>query len=574
MIIKFYNKNIRLYLRGIIVAAGCLCFFSILYADTKPSAYKLEYPVNTIYDDFSPSITADGKTLVFNSKSSEEGDHNIFITTFHDSKWSKPQPVNIINSAYNDETPYITPDGRLLLFSSDRPDYKANPEKQGYPSDKMTFNIYIAEKTEEGWTEPVKVPGEVNTDNNERSPSLSIDKKTIFFTRWPYKYIRKSRIMQASYSDGIFVAVTELPPPVNNDSYDISLTPALDGSGYFFSSIREGGLGGWDLYFIENSRGRWGQVKHLPRPINSEGNDLFLAETAMRVYFCSNRIRGYGGYDIYTAERSWNFTTGKYSRPASDDPSTIRDILYGPGDKQSDKAAVKDMPQNVEPIEKDLVNDARSRIILSVTNAEDGSPVSEKFTVYLKDTEDPSRPELRSVSMETDAEGLLTIFPKEDISWVIIKHESGRFSPARYAVKVDKGGAVETGITLYPAVHKSARIKKTGPQLNKPELKPVYFAFNSAKINLSYYPYLHTVIDFLRNNPDVKITIVGRADTRGLERSNRIISIKRARAVRKYMVNMEISRTRISVKGVGSAGSRWGGLDASNRRADIIFTGR
>lgn len=540
-------------------------------AEGQPIASRLDYPINTANDDFSPSVTADGRTMIFNSRSSKEGDHNIFISKFFNGRWSSPQPLEILNTIYNEETPFISADGSIILFSSDRPGFLTDDGTPPPQKDKFTYDIYISEKLNDSWTAPVKIPGEVNTDMNERSPALSIDKKTLFFTRYPYKYIKKSRIMKAAYDNGVFVAAVDLPPPVNSDSYDISMTPSLNGIGYYFSSIREGGMGGWDIYYIEYTDGRWGDINLLPAPVNSSEHDLFLSETYDKTFFCSNRIRGYGEYDIYSSVKTWNFSKKKGIPFIIDKPVVKKDIPPAAiTDEKKSKSPAADMlkiDEQTKPIQSPLTQtDTPTSVILNVKNASDEKPVSLGFTIYLKDTDDSTVPELRKIIVKSDEKGIIKIYPKDDVKWLVVKHSANEFAPIRVAVKTIPNTKSETTLSLYPAASKA--IEKTASVKSEKDLislKPIYFPFNSSRIDLAYYPYLHKIINHMRENPSVKIVIEGHADIHGSERGNRQISIRRAMAVKKYLVKMKISKKRISLKGIGSAEA-----DGNRRRYDQL----
>ena len=259
------------------------------------------FPVNTEGDDFYPTITEDGRLMVFNSKLPSEKSHNIYICRLEKNGWGKPQYMKDINSSANDETPFITPDGKTLLFSSDR-DGSLRPSKTADGRIRITFDIYISHFIKDKWTKPQQVKGDVNTILNERSPSMSRDKKIIYFTRWPFRRLRDSVIMQAEFHYDRYIHSSPMPSIINSDNYDIGLRPSINRPGFFFSSRRPGGLGGWDLYFIEYKNGLLGNPINLGSGINSINDEIALTETGDMLYFCSNRSNGLGRYDIYAAQ--------------------------------------------------------------------------------------------------------------------------------------------------------------------------------------------------------------------------------------------------------------------------------
>jgi Tol biopolymer transport system component len=256
-------------------------------------------PINTRGDDFCPTITADGRTMVFDSKLPDEDNHNLYISYYSDGKWSTPRFIKELNTEYNEETPYITPDGSTLVFASDRPE-GMQPSVTADGMRRITFDIYISQNINGMWTAPKPVAGDVNTTRNERSPSLSHDRKTLFFSRWRFRNIEKAQIMKADLSDNAYINSRALPFPVNSDNYDIGFIPSRTRSGFYFSSRREGGHGGWDLYFAPEKNGEFKEIINMGPGINSPDNELFMAEGGSDIFFCSNR---YGSLGDTTSSR-------------------------------------------------------------------------------------------------------------------------------------------------------------------------------------------------------------------------------------------------------------------------------
>lgn len=81
--------------------------------------------VNSAQSDSSPAMTPDQNHLFFHSRRSEGSEkHDIFVTrrSGKGEPWSKPVGLEKINTAeYHEGTPTISADGRTLLFRSERP---------------------------------------------------------------------------------------------------------------------------------------------------------------------------------------------------------------------------------------------------------------------------------------------------------------------------------------------------------------------------------------------------------------------------------------------------------------------
>ena len=81
------------------------------------------------------------------------------------------------------------------------------------------------------------------------------------------------------------------------------------------------------------------------------------------------------------------------------------------------------------------------------------------------------------------------------------------------------------------------------------------------------------ILPLLRNNPELRIRIVGHTDNQGSEAYNRDLSIKRANATRRYLLSKNISGDRIKVEGRGEvepvASNNTGSGRALNRRVEF-----
>jgi Periplasmic component of the Tol biopolymer transport system len=103
------------------------CEFDIYYSSFENNSFqeaiKLLSPVNTDYIDLGPFISPDGSYLLFYSyRPGTQGGADLYIAFKNDDGTWK-YPVNLgekINSSFIDWAPIITPDGKYLVFSSYR----------------------------------------------------------------------------------------------------------------------------------------------------------------------------------------------------------------------------------------------------------------------------------------------------------------------------------------------------------------------------------------------------------------------------------------------------------------------
>ena len=79
----------------------------------------------------------------------------------------------------------------------------------------------------------------------------------------------------------------------------------------------------------------------------------------------------------------------------------------------------------------------------------------------------------------------------------------------------------------------------------------IYFAFDKYNLDDSAQEVLMRKADFLRENPDIYITIEGHADERGTNEYNLALGERRANSAKSFLVDMGIEAYRISTVSYG-----------------------
>src|SRR5688572_23079276 len=75
--------------------------------------------INTDADEYGPTFTADGRTMLFTLRENRRGSENIVMSRFDGKVWSKPAAVSFSGKGL-DKEPYLSPDGSRLYFASRR----------------------------------------------------------------------------------------------------------------------------------------------------------------------------------------------------------------------------------------------------------------------------------------------------------------------------------------------------------------------------------------------------------------------------------------------------------------------
>ena len=151
--------------------------------------------------------------------------------------------------------PFLSPDGRKLFFVADLPP-----------------DIWVSEREKDGtWKAAARLDAPVNSYAGEWNPTLSA-RGTLYFasTRTDSgKVAPDGKIYRAPLVNGTYGAAEPLPGRINReDAGDPCIAP--DESYLVFSSWREGGYGGTDLYLSRRAaNGEWSQPVNLGPAINT-----------------------------------------------------------------------------------------------------------------------------------------------------------------------------------------------------------------------------------------------------------------------------------------------------------------
>ncbi|MGD2135983.1 MAG: hypothetical protein PVF27_07485 [Gemmatimonadales bacterium] len=112
--------------------------------------------------------------------------------------------------------------------------------------------------------------------------------------------------LDARHGDWVWGDLQNLGASINSPGKDEHATLTETGTTMYFASIREGGVGGYDLYVAQLEQDDWSPARPLPAPVNTPRDeyDPFVTLDGRRLFFASNRGNDgpYWDADIYVAE--------------------------------------------------------------------------------------------------------------------------------------------------------------------------------------------------------------------------------------------------------------------------------
>ncbi|SMO47993.1 OmpA family protein [Solitalea koreensis] len=294
------------------------------FADTAlktPVAFNpknLGDKINTSADEYFPTITADGATLIFTRRTVNNED--FYFSNLVDGKWSLTTPLkgNINTPNCNEGACNVYADGQLLLFTI-----------CNSPNGLGRCDIYFAKLEGSKWSKPFNLGPPINTTNWESQACLAPNGRTLYFVSERKGGLGKNDIWKAELQDdGSWTAPENLGPNINTPFNDESPFLHADDQTLYFSSEGWPGMGAHDIFISrKDNAGNWGKPQNIGYPINTFREEISLVTdgSGNKGYFSSNTLSGHGGYDLY------NFDLPESIKPAK--LTFVKGIVFDKNDK-------------------------------------------------------------------------------------------------------------------------------------------------------------------------------------------------------------------------------------------------
>ena len=483
-------------------------------------------------------------------------------------------PVNLgdsINTRFDEYWPSITADGHTLMFTR-QVEYGNNSGLQR----NLQEDFYISRLKDSIWSKALPAGLPLNTPGNEGAQTISSNGQYMFFTACDRRDgFGRCDIYYSSFDGKTWSSAINAGAPINSSSWESQPSINSEGRVLFFTSNRPGGFGGMDLWYsVFNSNGKWDNPVNLGGKVNTKGDEMspFIYFDNRTLYFSSNGLPGMGGYDLYSTKmledstwtepvnlgypiNTYNDETGLviesnglrayYSSKASSErgkdlfyfdlPESLRPdpVSYLKG-KVYDKLTGKVLTANYE-----LVNLTLGKTIVTGKTDATGN-----FLVCL--------PFGYNYGLNVNKEGYL--FYSENFKFDTARPDS---DPYIQRVPLSKIGVGEK-LTLYN----------------------VFFETDSWELKTESQSELDKLFGLLNSNKDLIVEIGGYTDSTGTSEHNKLLSENRAKAVVAFLKSKGISELRMKFKGYGDTMSIGDNNTAEgrqlNRRTEvkILDTGK
>lgn len=448
-----------------------------------------------------------------------------------------------VNSRFDEVSPKITSDGKTLYFGR-----KHSPENVGGVEDKE--DIWESH-TEDGvtWSKSTNLGAPINTPTTNNLLSVSTDNNSFLFhvndgfgfrhrTATGWSDLENLGIRFKNESDF-------LEGSLSPDGKAIVFVARMKANAYYRPQEKER-----DIYVCrKRSDGTWSPPIHTGKVLNSPGDEYspFLSADNRTLYFASNGHPGYGDVDIFMSRRlseRWDHwsepvnlglginTVGfdaYYTLPASGEYGYMVSNIksYGLTDIIRFKIPEDIKPDPVVLVQGQVLNAKTQAPLEAVIRFDDlntGREVGEARS-------DPRTGDYRIVLSSGKKYGYHAATP----GYLSVSENLELSELAEY-------DEMRKDLLLVPI--------EIGESI---QLRNVFFVQSQASLLPESYPELDRLVRIMKDNRTLEIQLEGHTDGRGDPRANIVLSEERVEAVKQYLISKGISEKRIVGKGFGGA---------------------
>lgn len=451
--------------------------------------HNLGENINTKESEYLPSLSADGKILVYTARRNQQED--FYFATKEGDNWTQGRPMQNINTPHNEGAQCLSPDGKLLIFT--------RCDNYGFGD----CDLYFSEYKNGQWTKDQKMPSYINSDAWDGQPSLSADGKYLYFSSERAGGLGGRDIWRSTKNKkGQWGIPQNLGRPINTRGQEESPFIHADGETLYFCSDEHPGLGKADLFISKLVDGQWGTPKNLGYPINTKANEgtLFVSTDGKTAYFATDR------YDSLSSKPNYDIFSFKLYEEVRPKP-----VSYVKGWVHHIKSK--------RPLKANISIQSLDGLYQTSTSTSDNG----RFVICL--------PSGKDYSLHVEKDGY--IFYSDYFSLTKAKAFKEAFA---------------LDIPLTPIENTISSTQESTIRLNN-----IFFKSGQYQLLPTSEVEIQKLYHLLDSQPSLRIQIEGHTDNIGSDEDNLLLSENRAKAVYERLIELGIQAERLSYKGYGES---------------------
>ncbi|GHT11825.1 hypothetical protein AGMMS4956_05460 [Bacteroidia bacterium] len=473
-----------------------------------------------------------------------------------------------INTEYPEYCSVINADISVMMFTSCRPDsINMHDEDEVYDED-----IYLSQRRNGHWIGARRLGPPLNTPKNDGILGLSADGTTMFV----FMTENGGDIGYSTLQGDVWSEKQNMGPAINSFAHETSASLSSDGKTFYFVSNRDNPKGiNHDIYYsTKDSLGNWQPAVNIGAPVNTPEDEMavFIHPNGSTMYFSSKGHNTIGGYDIFKTE----FVNGEWTSPQNVGypVNTIGDELFftlSASERYGYYSSLREGGKGDYDIYRiTFLDDAKQPTFVSEDKlvANQGTSISSSSKQKRKST---SAAVLLLKGTVTDAKTLQPIFSSIVVQNSVTNEQVTYFETdslnGNYMIVLPTGqnyrltfnapkhlfyseNVNAARLTTYKEVERDVQLQRIaiGARVT---LRNIFFESGTATLTQEAIDVLNTVIPLFKEEPDMHIEVSGHTDNTGSVAYNQRLSLERAKAVTKYLIESGIDATNLSAVGYG-----------------------
>ncbi len=443
-----------------------------------------------------------------------------------------------VRRAYTFSPVFIGSDADMLFFTSTRSINKKvvlkNSAITGLPNNKIFF---VRKNATGKWEKPEIIGSEVNTlSTDDGVCSFSPDGKVMYFTRARQQIdaATGTEIYSSTRAGGAWSEPKKIKFFADTTISVAHPAIAPDGETIYFVSDSPEGLGGKDIWKGKIEGDECKYIENPGKQINTSGDEMFPVVRQNGVlYFSSNGLPGYGGLDIFKAEKQKDETwivrnVGAPVNSQADDYGMTFENNLEKGYFTSNRGEVRgyDALWSFELTSNEYLLEGK---VLD----EQKNPISDAVIRLVSSTGMNAR-------LLTKKDGSYRIKLEKDMDCVMMASARGYLNSEN---KLSTNGLKES---------KTFTIDFILPAIYKPiQLNNIFYEFGKWELTPASEKGLQMLLKVLKDNPNISIELSAHTDYVSNNAINKVLSEKRAKSVVDYLIAAGIAPARLKPVGYG-----------------------
>lgn len=447
--------------------------------------------------------------------------------------------ADVLNSKKNSDfaPAFMGNEAAALVFTSNR-DNTTN-RKANAITGAANHDLFTTRRNASGaWEKPEPLEGEFNTDDDEGVVAFAPDGKTIYFTRCRIDKAGDvgGEIWTAKRSGGQWTTPTKIT--LFKDSTITVAHPTLstDGERLFFVSDAPGGFGGKDIWVAEKTDEGWSVPENMGADINTAGNEMFpFYRNDSTFYFASDGHAGLGGLDIFKAKKD---STGQWQVYNMLTPINSNGDDFGIAFENDAERGYFSSNRNQSKYYDRIYSFELPELVYAVEGKitdEKGNTLPDAIIKLVGDNG-------TNVKIRAKKDGTFRIKLDKDANYIMLATSRGYLnSSAR--LTTDNLTDSKTFVENFAL-----------PTIGQPiPIDNIFFEFGKADLTPESETALRGTVKMLTDNPNIAIEIAAHTDCVGSDDANMKLSEARAKSVVDFLVQAGIAPDRLTAKGYGES---------------------